>query len=238
VVAVPAAAQQADRVHPGDDVSGGQDHADDEVPVLRAEHRCEDRLAHIDVHRLAGRVEGEAARGVHPGVRGHDAERPHQGGQRQGQAEPEVRPRLEPAPAVQVDGDEDRLEEERPGLDPEAEAEDIAPPAHHPRPQQTELEGQHGARHDADGELDGHDRRPAPCEQQGDGVALAQSAVVHQERDGGQGHAERYEQDVGGQGEGHQLPGGEELWWAVREKAADCAVHMTSGARTGMAQGP
>ena len=53
---------------------------------------------------------------------------------------PEVRPRLQPPPAVDVDGDEDRLGEEEQALEGERDAERLAPLAHEPRPQQPELE--------------------------------------------------------------------------------------------------
>ncbi len=66
---------------------------------------------------------------------------------------------------------------------------EASPAAHHPRPQQTELEGQHGAFTMPIANWTAMSRRPAPCEEQGDGVALAQPAVVHEERDGGQRHA-------------------------------------------------
>ena len=61
---------------------------------------------------LAGRVEAEAARRVHPGVRGDDRERAQRREQRQRQAEPEVHARAQAIPAEDVDRDEDRLEEE------------------------------------------------------------------------------------------------------------------------------
>ena len=47
---------------------------------------------------------------------------------------------LQPLPAVDVDGDEDRLGEEEQALDRERDAERVAPLAHELRPEQAELE--------------------------------------------------------------------------------------------------
>ena len=64
-------------------------------------------------------------------------------------------PRREPVPAVDVDGDEDRLQEEEDPLDREADPEDVAEAAHEPRPEQAELEGEDRAGDGADGEQHG-----------------------------------------------------------------------------------
>ena len=68
---------------------------------------------------------------------------------------PPVRPRREPVPAVQVEAEEDRLEEERERLQGERRPEDAAVAGHERRPQQAELERQHGAADRADREEHG-----------------------------------------------------------------------------------
>ena len=83
-----------------------------------------------------------------------------------GNAGPEVRPRLQPAPPEDVDRDEDRLGEEEQALECERHPERLAPLAHEARPQQAELEAQHGARHRAHRERHRHVLRPPLGQQQ------------------------------------------------------------------------
>ncbi len=147
-----------------------------------------------------------------------------------------MRPGLQPPPSVQIDGDEDRFEEERPGLDPETDPEDITPPAHHPRPEQTEFEGEHRAGDDTHGELDRHDRRPAPRQQKGCRVLVAQPAVVHDQGDQGEGNAQGDQDDVGRQGEGHELPGRQELVRSGRQQV-DRGMHNRLHCFSGPAKG-
>ncbi len=127
------------------------------------------------------------------------------------QAGPEVRPRAEPVPAVDVDRDEDGLEEEEDSLDGERDAVRGAEAAHQPRPQQPELERQHRARHRADGEEHGRDLRPALGQQQRLLVAAPDAAVVGDHGDRGEGHPERHQDDVEAERERHLLAGGQQL---------------------------
>jgi hypothetical protein len=73
----------------------------------------------------------------------------------------QVRARRHAIPQVHVDGDEDRLEEEREALQAEGQPEDVAERRHEVRPQQAQLEGQDRPRDDADGEQRHHHLRPA-----------------------------------------------------------------------------
>src|SRR5439155_8709008 len=107
-------------------------------------------------------LDPEAARMVHPGVDGDDEGRPRHAGDRDRYAAQEVSSRREPVPAVDVDPDEDRLEEEREALEREAEAEYVPEARDEVRPEQAELEAQDRAGDDADGEQRQHHVRPAP----------------------------------------------------------------------------
>ena len=157
----------------------------------------------VDAHHLAGRVQREPRRLVHPRVGGHDGRRPEDAREHDRHAGPEVRPRLQPSPAVDVDGDEDRLGEEEDALEGERHAEGLTPLAHEPRPQQTELERQHGAGDGAHREGDGHVLRPALGQAQRVGVVALQPPVVGDERHERPRHPERHEDDVEGEREGH-----------------------------------
>ena len=110
-------------------------------------------------------------------------------------------------PAVDVDRDEDRLGEEEDPLEAERDPEGLAPLAHELRPEQPELEAQHRAGHGADRERDRHVLRPPLREQQGVGVAVLDPAVVGDQRHERPRDAERHQDDVEGQGEGHLRAG-------------------------------
>jgi hypothetical protein len=162
--------------------------------------------------------EREALRGVQPRVRGDDAGSTEHRDERDGDASPQVRPRAEPVPAVDVDRDEDRLEEERDRLDVERKAEYVAELAHEPGPEQPELEREDGAGHRADREGHRHDLRPSASQQQRDVVALAHASPVRDQRDRRQRHAERHQQDVEAQREGHLLARGEQVGGRLRRQ--------------------
>src|SRR3954452_16168637 len=143
---------------------------------------------------------------VHPRVDGHDRVRAAEPRDRDRHAGPEVRPRRQPLPSEDVDRDEDRLEEEEDPLDREEHPEDRAEAAGEGRPQQPELERQHRPCHGAHRERHGDDLGPAPGEQQRVGVAVAQPAVVGDQHDRREGHAERRENDMEAQRERHLAP--------------------------------
>ena len=126
-------------------------------------------------------------------------------------------PGAHPLPAVDVDRDEDRLEEERPALDAESDADHVAPLAHQARPQQAELQADHGARHRPDGELDGHHGGPSPGQLHRGRVATAQAEVVHHQGDERQRDAERDQDHVHHQGERHLLASRQQLGGSIGE---------------------
>ena len=87
----------------------------------------------VDLDDPASRLP-EADGGLHPRVRGHDE--PRAGGARHRDRNPRqpVLPRREPVPAVEVDAEEDRLDEERERLQGERQPDHRAPAAHQSRP--------------------------------------------------------------------------------------------------------
>jgi hypothetical protein len=107
-----------------------------------------------------------------------------------------VRAAAEAVPAVDVDRDEDRLGEERDSLQPEREPEDVAEGGHELRPQQPELERQDRAGHDADGEQDERDLRPALRERLVGRVAGAQVQALDEEDERREGDPEADDRDV------------------------------------------
>ena len=112
---------------------------------LVAPSQVEDDIQGFGVGHPAGRVLGETLRLVHPGVGGDDREGAADPGDHHRDSRPEVGPAAEALPAVYVDGEEDRLGEEEDPLDRERDPEGVGVALHEPRPEQAELEAQHGA---------------------------------------------------------------------------------------------
>ena len=204
VVVVAAAAQHAGGVDAGHDEPrhhvGGEQHVQGFIPEGPVEEHAE--RVHVDD---AAAAEGEPAGSVHPAVGRDHRQRPADAGQRDRDSAPEVRPRAHPVPTVDVDGDEDRLNEEEQALDGEGDAVRGAEPAHQPWPQQTQLEREDRARDGADREEHRRHVRPPPGEQHRVLVAPAQPQVVRDKHEDGEGHPEGHEDDVKPQGEGHLL---------------------------------
>ena len=207
VVAVAPAPEHADGVNGGDHEAGDQVGREDHVRHLVGHGRVEDHLQRVDVGDLAIRHR-EALRLVHPGVDGHDRERAAETHERDRHARPEVRPRRQALPAEDVDRDEDRLEEEADPLDREQHTEDLAEAAGELRPQQPELEREHGPGHGADRERHRNDLRPAAGEQERVRIVAAQAAVVGDQHDRRERHPQRREDDVEPQRERHLAPRG------------------------------
>ena len=88
-------------------------------------------------------------------------------------------------------------------------ADHVAEVAHHPRPQQAELEGEDRAAHGAEGEQDAAHLRPALGQDEAGRIA-PEAAPVGDEDDGGEGHAERGDDDVPAQAHRHLVSGGEQ----------------------------
>ena len=73
------------------------------------------------------------------------------------------------------------------------------------------LEREHRAGHGADGEGDAHHVRPAARQPQRGLVAVAQPVAVRDQREQRQADAERHQQDVEAQREGHLAPRREQV---------------------------
>ena len=117
-----------------------------------------------------------------------------------------MRARREPFPAVDVDRDEDRLDEEGKALECEAEPEDVAERGHEARPEQAELEAEDRSGDDADGEERDHHLRPAPRERAVQRIAGAQPARLGEEHHRRESDPEADERDVNRQRERLHLP--------------------------------
>src|SRR4030081_3204468 len=111
--------------------------------------RCRDW---IDLCKVAVRPEPEAGGRVHPGV-GHDHEdRTGRSAERDRYRSQPMFDRTEPVPAIEVQPQEYRFDEERKSFSGERKAEDPTRKRHEAWPQKAELEGQNGTRDSTDGE--------------------------------------------------------------------------------------
>ena len=175
--------------------------------VVVAEQRLE--RAHV---RHAAFLEGEPARTVHPGVHGDDHQRTREAGYDDRNPGEEMSTRGEAVPAVDVDGDEDRLDEEGERLEREPEAEDVTERRHETGPEKAELEAEDRPRDDADGEQGEHHFGPALRDGAVDGIAGPEPERLHEDDKGGKGHPEAHEWDVHGERERLHLPGLEQVF--------------------------
>ena len=204
VLAQPVGVDGRDREADGGE--GGQRHVQRLAEGRGIAHRGDG----IDVHRPP-RHEVEAGRRVHPGV-GDDDEDPRRGAA-DGDHHPRepVRPRRHAVPAVEVDAQEDRLQEEREALDGERHPEDRAGERHEARPQQAQLEREHRAGDRSHREQDR--RSPGPPVGEGE-RRLVLPPEPERLRDGhehGHADADRREHDVEGERHRHLGTRGEKV---------------------------
>ena len=159
---------------------GGEQH----VEVLRRKRRVKHRGDRIDVSDRTVGIEREARGRVHPRVRGDDEEGREEAAEHEWDSAKEVCAWRQPIPPVQVDREEDRLDEEGEPLQAERHTDDAARELHKARPEQTELEGQHGAGDSTDAERHRKGLRPGAGELEIDLVACAQPEALgdHQQR--------------------------------------------------------
>src|SRR6266487_640611 len=142
-----ATAQPAPGVGARDDEAGDHEAAQVHVDQLVPEERvAKQRRERMDVHHPAT-PQRKADGMVHPTVHGDDEQRARKARNHHRNARQQVRTRREPIPAVDVDGNEDRLDEEREALGRKSDPEDITEGGHERRPQQAHLERQHRAGH-------------------------------------------------------------------------------------------
>ena len=155
----------------------------------------EQRTPGVDVNRLAA-AQHEPPRVIHPRIHRDHRQRAREACNHDRDTGQEVRARREPVPAVDVDRDEDRLDEEREPLEREAEPEDVAEAGHEPGPQQTHLEAEDRPRHDARGEQRDHHLRPAARQRPVERIARAQVERLDEEHHRRKGDPEADERDV------------------------------------------
>jgi hypothetical protein len=115
----------------------------------------------------------------------------------------EVGRRRDAAPAVDVDRDEDRLQEERESLQTEGQTEDAPEGGHEVGPQQAHLERQDHAGHHPDRKERDHHLGPAPRQRAVEVVTGSQVQRLDQQHHAGEGDAEAHQRD--GHGEGQRL---------------------------------
>ncbi len=195
VVAVTPAPEHARGVDAGDqearDHEGRHDHVERLVRDGRVEHRPPG--AHVAHHAVRA---GESARRVHPRVRAHHQERRQRSGDQHGNPAEQVHLGRNAVPRVQVDAEEDGLDEERDALRRERHPDDLAVGAHHPRPQQPELEAEDRARHRAGREQHPDRFGPLAGEPGVVGVPGAYAPPFDDQHQGGHADAQAGEHDV------------------------------------------
>ena len=148
------------RVHRGDAEADDHERRDPHVEELQPDRAVEHRRPRIDVGDLAV-DDAKSGRRVHPRVHREDAERAGNTRQRDRDQNGAMLLGWHAFPAVEVDAEEDRLEEERDALQRERQPDHVAELAHELRPQQAHLEAEDRARHRADGEQHRRDLRPS-----------------------------------------------------------------------------
>jgi hypothetical protein len=203
---------------PGDDVAR-EVHVHHLVPQVGVEHRLpRARVGDLAVDHV------EALRIVHPRVDREDEERPREARDDDRYPGQEVHAAREPVPAVDVDRDEDRLDEERDPLQAEGDAEDLAPGGHELRPEQAELEGEDRARDDPDGEEDERDLRPALGQGLVGRVARAEVEALDEEDHRREGDPEAHDRDVHAERERLHLAGLEPVGLTAAPERLDDAL--------------
>jgi hypothetical protein len=143
---------------------------------------------------------------VHPAVDRDHRQRPGDAGNRDRDAAGEVGARGEPAPAVDVDADEDRLHEKGEAFDRKSETEDAAEAGGETRPQQAHLETEDRARYDPGRKQGRHHLRPALRQRPVELVAGAQIEPLDEQHQCREGDPKADERDVHREGERLHLP--------------------------------
>ena len=156
---------------------------------------AEERGDRIHVDHTAA-LEAEPRRVLHPRVHRQDHERARDPRDGDRNAAQEVQSRRQPVPAVDVDRDEDRLDEERDALEREPQAEHRSEPGHEARPQQPHLEAENRPGHHAHSEQREHRLRPALGELPIERVARAQVKPLDQEDKRRERDPEAHDRDV------------------------------------------
>ena len=210
-VATPAAAQPCPRISAGDQEPDNhvsrEVHVDELGPQIRVPKQRRYRL-HVD--RVAA-LKPEPGRVLHPRVHRQDHERA--GNPREGyrNAAQEMQSRGESVPSVDVDGDEDRLDEEGDPLEREPQAKHIPERRHEAGPQEPHFEAENGSGHDPDGKQGEHRLRPTLGELAVQRITRAQVQPLDHEHERGKGDPKAHERDVHGEGQRLHLAGLQEV---------------------------
>ncbi len=218
VVRVRPAAQHAERVH-----ARHRETRRDVARQRRVQRHVQpggapERGQRVRVHEDAV-GQGEPAGNLHPRVRRdhqhagrHAAERDRDAGQ-------PVRARREPVPAIQIEAEEDRLDEEGVALERERRSDHAARHRHEARPEQPQLEGERGAGHGADRERQRRRLRPLLRERAVVRAPRAQPQPLRDQHQHGHADAERGEDHVERERDFHLRPRrGQDIhlshsWW-------------------------
>ena len=159
---------------------------------------AEQRAPRLDVYR-APVLQPEPGRIVHPRVDGDDEQRAGEARDHDGDAAQQVQPWRHAVPAVDVDRDEDRLDEERESFEAEGEAEDVPERGHEVRPQQAHLEREDRPGDDTDREQGDHHLRPALGQRAVDLVARPQIERLDEQHHARERDPEAHERNVHGE---------------------------------------
>ena len=114
-------------------------------------------------------------------------------------------------PTIEVDPEEDGFGEKREALERERHSDDSARVFHESRPEETELEREHGAGDGAHGEEDGGAPRPAPREVQIDRLTAPKMQAFGDGHEQRHADADRREDDVERERHGHLGAGEDEV---------------------------
>src|SRR3954447_1908193 len=131
--------------------------------------------------------------------------------------------RRQPVPAVDVDADEDRLEEEREALDRESEPEDRPEGPGEVRPQEAHLKAEDRAGDHPHGEEGDHHPGPSPGERAVEVVTRAQIEPLGEQHHRREGDSEADQRDVHHEGQRLHLAGLVQV--VLRDRSERCQDH-------------
>ena len=167
------------RVHARHDEADEHEGADPHMRELEQCHPVEEHAHGVNVRDVAGAVEREAGRHVHPCVDRNNGIRANNTGGEDRDERAQQGTQWHPAPAEQVDPKKNRFDKERQPLDCKRQAEHIAKPAHQRGPQQPHLKAEHNARHGAQRKEHGRHFLPSLREPERHRIVVANAMTVN-----------------------------------------------------------
>jgi len=201
-----APSQDAHRVNRGDEKTCHHIGRNEHVRVFGRRRRIERSGHRVDVDQLAVAVQLKTGWRVHPCVRHHHEYRAQRAAHRDWDGCQPVDHRGQAVPAVQVQAQEDRLDEESKAFGREGQAEDRARERHEPGPQQAELERECRAGNRADCKQDAKGLRPSACEIQPHVVFRPQPQPFGGEHQQRKADAQDREDDMKAKRRAHRRP--------------------------------